>query len=300
LDAENKKLQNELNALGSSHGLSSPHSTPVSPTVDGIAVPSEVWPASSNANVAVTRSVDSSEVVQLPAIRSEERHHSPRSSSEVPLVSIVYSLVASMSVSSYQKTQSQRDKNSPTAYPSLLVPPSRDESDRAIEAYFDHWHLTFPLLCKPLCLRTVEKIYSEPEYYTENPFEAFCFDMVLAMGSVNFNRPDWSTNSPERHYLRAISRLDKVLSLKDLPPLQAIIFLCQYSIFCSLQDTSANMWHLVGIAVRLCMEMGLHRRSCQEEYVARGLQAGRISLALEARKRTFWCLYNLDRYANIK
>ncbi|KAH8703860.1 fungal-specific transcription factor domain-containing protein [Talaromyces proteolyticus] len=297
LDTENKKLNNELKTLRSSQALS-PHSTPASPIADENTFHCDGRPPSSDSNAATTASAISSDGIQLPPSTPEERRQ-PGSRDDVQLFSIVYSLVAAKNLPSPQKAQFQQDEDSLMACSSLLTLPSREEAARVIEAYFYHWHLTFPLLCRSQFLKTVERIYSEEEYYTKNPFEAFVFDMVLGMGSVNFNRPDWSSNSPERHYIRAISKLDKVLSMKDLPPLQAIIFLCQYSIFCSLQDTSANMWYLVGIAVRLCMEMGLHRRSRQEESVAQGLEAGKISLAVEVRKRTFWCLYNLDRIISV-
>jgi hypothetical protein len=57
-----------------------------------------------------------------------------------------------------------------------------------IEAYFRHTHITFPLLHRTSFLRTVDDIYGDPDYYETHIDDAFVFDMVLSIGSSNFNR----------------------------------------------------------------------------------------------------------------
>lgn len=47
--------------------------------------------------------------------------------------------------------------------------------------------------------------------------------------------------------------------------------------------------HLVGIALRLCIELGYHRSAT----VARDAES---PYAVELRKRFFWCAYSFDRY----
>ncbi|KAJ5306786.1 Fungal specific transcription factor [Penicillium antarcticum] len=60
------------------------------------------------------------------------------------------------------------------------------------------------------------------------------------------------------------------------------------------------MWHIVGIASRMCLELGLHREQVYK--LPRGT-AGSISskqmVAHEVRRRCFWCVVAMDRVVSI-
>ncbi|KAL4808374.1 fungal-specific transcription factor domain-containing protein [Aspergillus unguis] len=218
------------------------------------------------------------------------------SGSGVTLAGIVHSLVGSARL--VQEREPPCPETSVQGDSTPIRPP-RSTAATVIEAYFNHWHLAFPLICRARFLHLVDRIYADEQYLGANPFDAFLFHMVLGMGSVNFNRPNWSATSSEGHYVHAVAKLEEVLSMKGLAPLQAMLLICQYSIFCSLRDTSANMWHLIGIAARWCVEMGLHRKNRMDDAAAHGIEAGQVQLDVEARKRTFWCFYNLDRIISV-
>ncbi|KAI9745062.1 MAG: hypothetical protein M1818_001340 [Claussenomyces sp. TS43310] len=184
------------------------------------------------------------------------------SSSGMGLASIIDSVVESQGANSLVPLE-QREPDGPGAQIAHVTPsdasfPPLSVAMPFIKAYFEHTHITFPILHQPSFLRTVEKIYSETDYYTTHPFESFAFDMVLAIGSSNFNRFEESTAGTAVHYARAQAKLPQVLNMKGLIPLKTIIFLSQHGIFSNLRDTSASIWHLVGIGVRICFELGLH------------------------------------------
>ena len=58
------------------------------------------------------------------------------------------------------------------------------------------------------------------------------------------------------------------------------------------------MWHLVGIAVRMSLELGLHRESTykptarQKEPDTNELKLG---IDCEIKRRCFWCVFAFDR-----
>lgn len=165
-----------------------------------------------------------------------------------------------------------------------------------IEAYFQHTHITFPLLHRPSFLTTVGRIYDEPGFYERDAYAAFVFDMVLAIGSSNFNRFDESAASSRRYFAMAQSKLGSVLSMDGLSSLKAILLVSQHGIFSNLRDTSASIWHLVGIGARICFELGLHLEQKQMGRASHGPhQTKSVTLERELKKRCFWCLYNLDR-----
>ena len=166
-----------------------------------------------------------------------------------------------------------------------------------IDAYFQHTHITFPLLHRPSFMASVKKIYDEPGYYEANVFEAFVFDMVLAIGSSNFNRLDEPTTSASSHYAAAQTKVPRVMAMDGLTILRAILLISQHGIFSNLKDTSASIWHLVGIGARLCFEQGLHLDQGQLNGRGPDLEYSTSSVTLEEemKRRCFWCLYNLDR-----
>jgi hypothetical protein len=297
--AEKQQLADELRELRASQAIPSPRSLNRQTPGDEILSPKSIDMEhydTDRGSPAAARDVIASEVGYLSLTATGE-HRYLGSGSGVTLACIVTSLVGSANLPRLSPDGHRRERLglAPGAIPRVMALPEQEAATVPIEAYFTHWHLTFPLLCLPQFMSIVDRIYTEPEYYSAHPFEAFVFDMVLGMGTVNFNRPDWAAAPGEVHYARAISKLELVLSIKGLAPLQAIIFLCQYAIFCSQRDTSASMWHLVGIAVRLCVEMGLHRKSKLEDSAPQGTKGGSLQIDLEMKKRTFWCLYNLDR-----
>jgi hypothetical protein len=183
----------------------------------------------------------------------------------------------------------------PTVSDDAALPP-RIVAQELIDAYFAHWHITFPLLHRASLRGIVDQIYDRSGYYKDEPFHAFAFDMVLAMGSVSRNRHEWSAFTTESYFARAMNKLDKVLRLPDIVPLQALLLCCHYGVFSTLRDTSTDTWHLLGLAARFSTELGLHRR---HGYKSEGTSAMLSNLSdvhsLEMSRRCFWCLYNLDR-----
>lgn len=173
----------------------------------------------------------------------------------------------------------------------------RAVADEFINAYFQHTHITFPLLHRPSFLAAVEQIYDNPEYYSKHTFDAFVFDMVLSIGSSNPNRFGESTARSAAYYARAQMKIKEVLNMGGLVPLQAILLLCQHGIFSNGRDTSASIWHLIGMGARICVELGLHlepKRTTHRSAAAPGPNPP-TAFETEMRKRVFWCFYNLDR-----
>ena len=120
------------------------------------------------------------------------------------------------------------------------LPPHELATD-LVSAYFSHQHLAYPFLHRSSILEAVEFIYSEPSFYGTHHFEAFVFDMVLAIATSTVNRPDLRMLSgAESHYRRAMHRFYEVLRPRGVRPLQAILLLCQYRVGSSMQDTSAS------------------------------------------------------------
>ena len=120
------------------------------------------------------------------------------------------------------------------------LPPHELATD-LVAAYFSHQHVAYPFLHRSSIFEAVKSIYSDPSFYGTHHFEAFIFDMVLAIATSTVNRPDLRMLSgAESHYRRAMYRFYDVLQPRGVRPLQAILLLCQYRVGSSMQDTSAS------------------------------------------------------------
>jgi hypothetical protein len=109
-------------------------------------------------------------------------------------------------------------------------------------AYFEHDHLCYPFLHRPTVLSAFEHIYRDPSYLDRDVSAYFVFYMILAISSVDFHKFNWQSRpDAEKFHTLALSRLNEVLQLGGIRPLQAVLLLCQYRVRSSIQDTSASM-----------------------------------------------------------
>lgn len=172
-------------------------------------------------------------------------------------------------------------------------PPLPESAARDLHrAYFEHDHLCFPILCQQSAIDNLSKFYAEASTCEKKPYEAFCFYMVLAISASNVQKLHWqSLPEAETYHAEAMSRLNAILGSGGIEALQAILLLCQYQLTNSTQGTSASLWHMVGMAARMCFEMGLHR---EEAYDHRGNPITPAS-TFTIHRRWLWCVLAMDR-----
>ncbi|KAF2484911.1 fungal-specific transcription factor domain-containing protein [Neohortaea acidophila] len=218
------------------------------------------------------------------------------SSSGIGLASIISGLFgaqrASFNLSKEDGSSQDGQESRTNASPIESQLPARDLAMQSIEAYFQHTHISFPLLHRPTFLAAVERIYSDPVNYPGRSFDEFAFEMVLAIAEGSFNRFPYSAGSAAKHCARALARMQAILDMRGLIPLRGILLLGQHLIFSNMLNTTASIWHLIGIAARMCVELGLH---LDPTHRPGANQNGSISFEMEMQRRTFWCFYNLDR-----
>lgn len=115
-----------------------------------------------------------------------------------------------------------------------------------IDAYLAHDHLCYPCLDSGFVREVLDGVYSDSSYYKRNDFEAFTFDMLLAIGTLQVHKFNWQAlPDAETHHIKAMTRLDAVLSSGGLQALQAMLLLCQFRLSSSTKDTSGSMLHIL-------------------------------------------------------
>lgn len=278
-----------------------------------------------------TQRCESSRVPATPVSREydpgyRERFHEPLHrtpgestrylgcSNGADFVQVVERVVESSSVGSGDLLQRMTEKHSAieTSSPVIRHPETRSQlpfprlvdqvvAMPLINAYFEHWHLTFPLIYRPAFMEMVQRIYADPQVYYNDTGSAFAFDIVLALGLASSKRFEWSFGDTESYLTRASDRLDALCKARDMRSLQALLLCSEYGIHASLRDTSSEIWHLLGRATSLCMELGLQKDSSTPLSRCDIHLTGLIpqSVQVEMQRRCFWCYHNLERFVTL-
>ncbi|GMG21012.1 unnamed protein product [Ambrosiozyma monospora] len=82
----------------------------------------------------------------------------------------------------------------------------------------------------------------------------------------------------------ALRYVDEVYASQDrIESLQGVLTLTLYSL---MRPSIPGVWYMLGSALRICVDMGLHHEDSANEY---------DYFTLDMRRRLFWCCYSLDR-----
>ncbi|QPC79076.1 hypothetical protein HYE68_009828 [Fusarium pseudograminearum] len=178
--------------------------------------------------------------------------------------------------------------------------PPKTLASELIKAYCSHDHLCYPFLSIKFLYRSLDAVYEEGR--EKDPVDAFFVDMTLAIGTAQVHKFNWNgVYDAETHYNRAMTRLADVLARDGIERLQALLLVCQYRMGTTSSNTTTSVWHLIGVAARTCLEMGLHRAAT---YALPPANENDESLEakeeeMETKRRCFWSLVALDRVTSL-
>lgn len=104
---------------------------------------------------------------------------------------------------------------------------------------------------------------------------------------------------PESYHAAAMLHLESFLSQSKggLEELQAVLLLAGYAL---LRPVSPGLWYIVGVALRLAVDLGLHYEDAETESKARIMgpkseKEAKREWTRDLRRRLWWCVYSLDR-----
>ncbi|KAL3462123.1 fungal-specific transcription factor domain-containing protein [Aspergillus heterothallicus] len=311
------RLQRRIKQLeDENHRLSQQFSTGNTPTENAQSIGASNLPSNTNGvelgdAEGATANNELTEEITFLSSRAGGENQFLGSTSGVLLASLVDATVkpASTSRSKDKRTvASPLNGHTPSSEVPLVVTQLPDERvSRALYgAYFEHDYLSYPFLHRPSVLETLNRAYEDPMILAQDGFAHFSFYMVLAIATASVYKFDReSLPDAEGYHLRATERLNEVLQRGDVHALQAVLLLCQYRMVNSVQDTSTSkyspsMWHLVGVAARMCLELGLHREQIYQKTRISATQASSHAVIVsEIRRRCFWCVISMDRIVSI-
>jgi hypothetical protein len=254
-------------------------------------------------------------------------------------------------------TSSMRDSffglhTKPTIKPAKF--PSKELGLKLVGLYFEHANPQIPVLHRPEFMAMFDKVYASDEH-SRTARESYMLNIVFAIGagiivgksSDDDNQPTTTASSssdtpdspprhkkrkiaedqaqPEEYHASAVVHLENFLTSStalerpdgiggSLEELQAVLLLAGFAL---LRPVAPGLWYIVGVGVRLAVDLGLHsedwadndikdvsedHRNPDGDLIAKPngneksrIAGGRRQYICDFRRRLWWCVYSFDR-----
>lgn len=170
--------------------------------------------------------------------------------------------------------------------------PTREGAQNLLKAYFQWANQSLPLVHEPTLVQKLELLYSTTgtvdlaEANTEYKLAVFFVFEIFAVALLTLQKYDpWRipTSMAARYHKTALKAINEAGLPTDVMGVQALLLIAQYSYH---HPTAWAVWKTVGTAMRLAVELGLHRDPAPSNKLD--------PLTLENMRRTFWVAYSMD------
>ncbi|KAI1133111.1 fungal-specific transcription factor domain-containing protein [Nemania abortiva] len=205
----------------------------------------------------------------------------------------------------------------PTISPAAF--PDKDLAFKLVELYFEYANPQIPVLHRVDFMQIFEQAYAD-EGRIRGPRELYTLNMVFAIGggiimdsqtTSRASGEETKQAQPEEYHASAIIHLEACLNGGGLEELQAVLLLASFAL---LRPVPPGLWYIVGVAVRLAVDLGLYYEDGKDvefdlgapkmnsvpdasdksrEAVLR--ERGRREYIRDLRRRLWWCTYAFDR-----
>lgn len=167
--------------------------------------------------------------------------------------------------------------------------PPRHYAIQLVQRYLNTSYVFAPFISEASLMGSVHAVYGDSGR-PANALDHWTLRMVLAISiaSVARSRHDSSHQEALSFVSAALNVAEDVLHPGSVSGLQAILLLTQYSL---IDAEHFRSWHLVGIASRVLVDLGLHQDPSPDAKTARDV--------LDLRRRVFHSLYCMDRHISI-
>lgn len=227
--------------------------------------------------------------------------------------------------------------------------PSKALGIKLVDLYFEHANPQIPILHRPEFMSMFDRVYTSDK---PTKRELYMLNIVFAIGAGTIvgKEPEKHRGSkggspepsdrdapgakrrkleddqrpPEEYHASAMEHLGDFLAASSsvdrpfelggaLEELQAVLLLSSFAL---LRPVAPGLWYIIGVAVRLAVDLGLHQEDLPEaESQAHSRRAssngspnkqlpfngnhlklsGRRQSARDFRRRLWWCVYSFDR-----
>ncbi|KAJ9235380.1 transcriptional regulator family: Fungal Specific TF [Paecilomyces variotii] len=168
-------------------------------------------------------------------------------------------------------------------------PPNEEMGARILKAYINRLHPRYPFLDRKELWALHEKRFSlsgipHERLSKAEKFGLFKLYLVYSIGATMMQLSEkYNYTAPERFYMTALRHMCAVQELRSIQNIEAMALLVIYHL---RSASSHGVWYMIGLAMRICIDLGLHRK------------ANLVNLdpfTAQMRRRLFWSVYYLER-----
>ncbi|KAF3766845.1 hypothetical protein M406DRAFT_89463 [Cryphonectria parasitica EP155] len=154
--------------------------------------------------------------------------------------------------------------------------PSPHITDKLVEVFMSRAQYFTPILHEKVFARDLQEVQDG----NNDSYKNFVVRMVLA---ISLQKLDIQyAGLADSYYLAAMQHFEDVIRTKDLKTLQCLILIALYSL---LTPTRNVVFHIIGLATRICQQLGL----ADEKTISAGYNMGLIdALQMDMRRRLSW------------
>ncbi|KAL3481997.1 fungal-specific transcription factor domain-containing protein [Aspergillus californicus] len=218
--------------------------------------------------------------------------------------------------------------------------PDRDLAEKLADLYFEHANPQIPIVHRVDFMELLDRTYSVDEK-SRSPRSLYILNIVFAIGAgiifedkpaddqkegrehspsaTKRQRLSSRQHQPEEYHASAIVHLESFLATSSssdgfgaLEELQAVLLLASFAL---LRPVAPGLWYIVGVAMRLAVDLGLHYEDgtgidapgndnlnrTHDKAGQKGKlridvhERGRREWVRDFRRRLWWCCYSFDR-----
>lgn len=177
--------------------------------------------------------------------------------------------------------------NDPLPEPQSSDLPVRQTAQSIVQYYIANIYALFPLFSESVLLTALDEMY-QPDRHVSSANKWLVY-VVLAIGSLaqsRSNQDEFYTNGVD-FLSRGLQFADRALQPGYVTQIQSLALFTQYAM---LDPAHFDSWHLIGFTCRAVVDLGFHQDPPSQ---------GQADRELDMRRRTFYCVYALDRYAAV-
>jgi hypothetical protein len=163
--------------------------------------------------------------------------------------------------------------------------PTRVMATKMVQHYLDNIYILYPFLLETSIFTSLENVYQQDGRNATDK-DHFLLRIILAIShaSLSRSRNDLNHTASINYISTAIEYADGVLFPGSLDGIQASLLLVLYAM---LDPDHFDSWYLIGVAVRILVDLGWHRDPPK--------QYSKDARRLDLRRRIYYCVYSLDR-----
>lgn len=163
-------------------------------------------------------------------------------------------------------------------------PPNETMGGRILDAYLTRVHLRYPFLDRAEILQRHADRFVQDNTSPQDQYGTFKIYMIYAIGATMLKLTErYEYTLPENFFMTALQYISAARESHSVHNVEAMTLLVLYNL---RSPSNAGIWYMIGLAMRTCVDLGLHREA---HYRNVPPYEGQL------RRRLFWTVYFLER-----